>query len=278
MLTKIPRPAGKRKLPAINITDSTVTLRQEGRPPLVVRGVDATLELDEGEIQLHGTVTDPTWGDWSVSARVAAEGGAGEMTLETERTEATMAKLTNLPFVSPVVWEQVQVEGPTPCRLTLRFDPATGSCKYRIAAAPESASVFIRSISLHAEQVKGEVVIEDGFVQLNNLHGRTADGDIETTGDLDFRIRPRVMNFHIKVNHVDIHRLPKSWHIPPLAVGRLNGKADLKVTVGGEPHVLTTGGGKGAINGTIPIALTADASGFHFSLTKPDLLGSPNHP
>jgi hypothetical protein len=74
------------------------------------------------------------------------------------------------------------------------------------------------------------------------------------------------MRFSISVSRVDIHRLPKAWRLPVLVGGRLTGQAELNVIVGGEPHVLTTGDGKGLLNGALPVHLRANASGFHFSL------------
>jgi hypothetical protein len=174
--------------------------------------------------------------------------------------------LRSIPFVSPKVWDQVQVEAQTPVQFRLRFDPAADSWKYRVAMRPEHASVYVKAISLQSDQVEGSVIVEDGLVTLHDLHGRTADGGIQTSAELDFRKPLRQMSFTVGVSRVDIHQLPRAWRLPVLVGGRLTGDARLNVEVGGDPPVLTTGEGKGRVNGTVPVHMRANATGFHFSL------------
>jgi hypothetical protein len=268
LLTRIPRASDrKHALPNLNLTDGTVTFRQAGREAFVVHNVEADLEMDNGAFVLRGRASDPSWGDWSVSGRIDSETGAGETRLETMRVDLTVANLRTIPFVTPNVWDQVQAEGTTPVDFTFRFDPPSASWKYRITIHPENAWVHVNAIDLRADQVAGEVIIEDGTVTLNDLHGRTADGDIRTSADMDFRKRPKEMNFRIGVAGVDIRRLPKTWHIPALPVYRLKGEANLKVMVGGEPKVLTTGGGTGFINNALPVKLVYEGNRPHFTFS-----------
>jgi hypothetical protein len=268
LLTRIPPQTSSRQRPwpSLTLRNCTVTIQQQGRPELIVHGVEASLTPGQESFDAKGAVTDAYWGNWTLNAQIDTRTGRGESLLATERADVTMAKLRTIPFVSPNVWEQVQVEAQTPVQFRMRFDPAADSWKYRVELHPEQASVFVKAISLQSEQVGGGVVIEDGLVTLRELRGQTADGGIQTSAELDFRKPLREMTFSIGVNRVDIHRLPKAWRLPVLVGGRLTGEALLKVVIGGDPHVLTTGEGKGHLNGTLPVHMRANAAGFHFSL------------
>jgi hypothetical protein len=274
LLTRIPRPTEKnRPLPNLHLSDGTLVLRQTGRPDLIVHGIDAHLEQEDGTFVVRALTNDPHWGAWTATGTIDPATGAGETRLQNPRADLTMAKLRTLPFVSSNVWEEVQAEGTTPVDFTFRFDPAAGSWKYRIVLHPESTWVHVRAIDLRADQVQGEVIIEDGMVTLSDLHGRTADGDIQTSAAMDFRKRPKEMHFRVCVANVDIRRLPKSWRIPLLVVGRLKGEAVLKVLVGGEPRVLTAGGGDGLINNAVPVKLVYEGNHPRFTFS-----GGPHAP
>src|SRR5207248_3299805 len=71
-------------------------------------------------------------------------------------------------------------------------------------------------------------------------------GLIHTNADLDFRDTVSRLTFPaIKVENLDLHRLPDNWNIPPvvrksIANGKLSGKAMLAVTLGGSTEVIST--------------------------------------
>lgn len=269
LVTRIPSPTErKRALPNVHLRDGTLIFRQAGRPALTIHGIEASMELEDGRYVVQGKTTDSFWGDWTATGTIDAKTGAGESRFQTRRVDLTIDKLRTVPFVATSVWDEVQSEGTTPVDFTLRFDPPAGSWKYRIVLHPENAWVHVRAIDLRADQVKGEAVIEDAVVTLKDLQGRTADGDIHTSADMDFRKRPKEMDFRVGVSGVDIRRLPKSWHLSILAVGRLKGDAVLKVLVGGEPHVLTTGGGDGFINRALPVKLVYEGNRPHFTFSS----------
>jgi hypothetical protein len=268
LLTRIPaQPSAKQRAwPSLNFHNCTVAIQQLGRAEFTVHGVEASLKPDQGTLVAKGTVADSYWGTWTLSGKIDPQTGRGESLLATERTDVSMAKLQAIPFVSPNLWEQVHVDAQTTVQLRLVFDPAAGSWKYRVEMHPEQAKVYVKAITLQSDRVEGKVIVEDGQVTLKELHGMTADGGIATNAQLDFRRPLREMTFAISVYRVDTHRLPKEWRLPVLVGGRLTGNALLKVTVGGEPHVLTTGEGKGRLNDRLPVHMIADVTGFHFSL------------
>src|SRR5262245_3296988 len=62
LLTALPRRKGGESLPTILIQNGRLTLRQTGRPDLVVHNIDATLQPEGGELLLAGAGLDPRAG------------------------------------------------------------------------------------------------------------------------------------------------------------------------------------------------------------------------
>ena len=123
------------------------------------------------------------------------------------------ARLTGLPFVAPSVWREVLVEGKTPCDFNLRFELKDNpTMHYRVALAPDDATVHVESIHLDADHAAGKVVVDDNLVQLRGVHGRFAKGQMETEGDLDFRKAAWALKFTtVGVQKVVLHELPRDW-------------------------------------------------------------------
>ena len=111
-------------------------------------------------------------------------------------------------------------------------------------------------------------------MKLEKVSGHSADGQIGTSGILDFHADPCQLRFSVSAEHLDLSLLPKSWHLPPTLKGRLSGQAELLVSIAdGKP--LTSGDGYGTVTETriaavpvhkpIPVKLHADGKRFHFS-------------
>jgi hypothetical protein len=299
LLTRLPTPAGERAgYPTVTFTNSKVTIRQEGRPDLVVGNINGTLTPHGKRLDLEGAVkADPTWGDWEASGWLEPATGACTGTLRTDRIHLTQAQLEGLPFVPPVVWTHFQAkEGDTPVELTLRYDAVARATHYRVGLEPENTTVRVPSIDLDAVDAAGQVIIEDAVVHLLNVRGEMFDprdnvraGDVYTNGTLDFT-NPTVsrLEFHLTVQRVDIHHLPPKWPQPPKIVeaGKLSGHADLVLTI--DNHKLNTSGqGEGEITEArifkkeltkpITIRMKTTGSGFEFYWGNPSafLDGNP---
>ena len=109
--------------------------------------------------------------------------------------------------------------------------------KYRVEVTAEQTRLQVASINLEATGTRGQITIEDSLVQLRDVQGETAGGLITTTGDLDFRQPVSRLNFRVDVRHVDLHRLPATWHPARQVAGQLTGQADVHLTViEGRPH------------------------------------------
>jgi hypothetical protein len=275
LLTRLPRvkPTGK-PFPQLALHNARLTLDQQGRPPMVIQGVDAEGSDEGGTLSFHGTVKDPYWGDWTVEGSFKATEGQVLLNLHTPHTHVTQKNLKELPFVSPSVWQQVEIEGDTPVDLALRFTVGESGARYRLELEPKNTTVDVTSIKLHAEQASGKVIVEDRLVQLRDVKGRTAGGDIVLpSADLDFRKTTYDLRFDkIRVSDVDLHKLPTTWNIPKPLQGplRLTGEAELRVQIqNGKAH--TTGEGDGVVEYVflnakreMGIHLRADGQRFHF--------------
>ncbi|HJT76080.1 MAG TPA: hypothetical protein VJ739_02670, partial [Gemmataceae bacterium] len=278
LLTRFPSPKGKAPiLPEVEIRDSRLTIRQEGRPDLSVSGINARVATKDGHLVLTGAAQDPHWGRWDLGADYDTHSGDATGTVKSAGIHLTRPELEGLPFIGANVWEQVQAEGDTPVELTLRHDAAAGSVHYRVALEPTNTTVYVAAIDLHADQASGGVVIEDRVVRLKGVKGRTAGGVLETDGTLDFRATPDELTFHLAAEGLELKKLPKKWKLPSQLAGRLGGHADLVVTiVDGKAH--TTGEGAGVITDArvagfradpIKIRLHSDEKGFHYSTREP---------
>src|SRR5262249_50933894 len=147
LLTRFPAGEGEAgPLPQIRIASGRVTLRQEGRPDLVVSGVRGDLRSDGARLVLTGTASDSDWGSWDIARSVGRRDGSSALTLKTPRLHLSPARLDALPFVPAAVGRQVQAEGDTPVELALRYDAAAAQVHYRIALEPADAQVRVAAI------------------------------------------------------------------------------------------------------------------------------------
>jgi hypothetical protein len=234
------------ELPQLTIERSQVTICQRGRLDMVVSRVDAELRPGPEPLALAGSVTDPFWGAWSFDAKVDRDNHSATATLTTTGVQASQEKLTRLPFIDPALWRQVRIEGQTAVDVVLRFDPAPSGMHYRVALDPKAANLDVAAIALHAEQIKGQTVIEDGRVDLMELRGRVADGDVGVAGTLDFREATDRFDLALDLARLDVRKLPPAWGLPSWLDGRLSARSDLHITLA-EGMTHTTGTGQGTI-------------------------------
>jgi translocation and assembly module TamB len=269
-------PAGKGgPMPRLHLDRGQLTLVQQGRPPFVLKGITADVVSRDQAIQLVGSVNDPTWGEWNLAADFVT-GEKVEVHAVTPQCHVTIPMLTALPFVPPNVWKHVRIEGKTPARvdIAVAFGPEKPRVHYRVELSPREAHLEVPSIALVTEKTQGDVVIEDGKVQLRNVTGQYAEGSISTDGDLDFNPQPDVLHFsNLHIKGIMLHDLPREWKIPAGVDGRLSGDADLTVFID-KGKVRTRGNGEGKLENArwsmvhlkkpIKFYLVSDGTGFHF--------------
>jgi hypothetical protein len=280
LLSRLPRADQPlTDLPHLRVRGGTVTLRQAGRPDLVVRGARAEVVPGEQRVTLEGEFDDPKWGKGTVRGTFDPVAGQLDGTLTTGVVRLTHDDLSALPFVPPETWRQVRCAGETSAEIGVRLnthEPAV-PVHYRVVLQPRRTKVLVTAIGLTAENALGRVTVEDGVVRLDGVEGAAAGGTISTRAVLDFRRPASDLKFDIGARKLELQRLPEAWKLPRLVDGRLNGKAELRVTVeGGRPR--TSGRGEGEITGVsvlgfearepLRLRIVADGDGFHFDVPR----------
>src|SRR3954468_11968933 len=102
----------------------------------------------------------------------------------------------------PAIWDQVEVEGPTRVALILTLGGSQGF-SYRVEVEPLQSRVFVHSIGLETTESSGTAVAEKGVVTLRKLHGKSAGGEVDANGDLDFRPDPWKLDIRASTRRVD---------------------------------------------------------------------------
>jgi hypothetical protein len=255
-----------------------LTIRQEGRADLVVDLHDVTLRPADAAMALSGSAGNRDWGKWALSGRIEPNGRDGVVTVRSRTPiHVTQSMLRALPFIDPVVWRAVELEADSDIEFSLESRPEDRDTHYRVIAAPRATRVHVTSIGLEAKEASGQVHIEDGLVQLREVKGSVAGGEIDMTSDLDFRTPPDRLSFDLKAARLQLRALPPRWAIPPLVDGLANGEARILVIIH-KDRVVTAGGGSGTVSdamllgtpiGAFPIMLAADGVAFQFQVRRP---------
>src|SRR5207249_3707932 len=150
LLTKLPSSSegAGRPWPEFRIVNAQVVFQREGAPEAAFSNLSGTLHKDGDRITLTGTADDANWGQWTIAGDRPGPEAPFKLTMHTDRVRVTPEKLHRIPFVPPVTWEQVTLEGETPADVTLQFGGSGGgpAVRYRVALAPTGTTVQVRSI------------------------------------------------------------------------------------------------------------------------------------
>ena len=111
------------RVPSIAVEGATVSFRREGRPEMVVSGVDGRLASRPRRLDLSAGSDDPTWGRWEASGTIDPSFQEGSVRLEGDRFAADRAKLERIPFVPEEVWTHFVPRGPVDVLVSARWTP-----------------------------------------------------------------------------------------------------------------------------------------------------------
>lgn len=262
LLTRLPLTGSSSvaAVPRVRLVNGRLTLRQDGREPMVLHGINAVLEPAADGLQLKGTVSDPEWGEWQIDGGLT-DARQVHLHLTTPRTHFTPSRLATLPFVPRVVWEQVRAEGEAAADVTLRFGADGKDAHYRMVLDVLAGTTTVTAVGLPAEKTTGRIVIDGARVELKELTGQVAGGQVVVTeGELDFRKTPASMTFAFTGRDLDPRKLPEAWKSDgPLGETlksfdgelRLHGQAKLRVTVDEVGKIQTSGEGEAELTGLI---------------------------
>jgi hypothetical protein len=272
LLTRLPSPASdQRALPLVRLVEGTFTLCYEGRPDETFHNIAFELRHDGPMVLVSGTIDDPDWGPWTVTASQPDRSLPFALNLKTRQiVHVTPELLRRTPFVPANVWEQVTCEGDTPCEVAILFNPSS-PVNYRVSLEPRNTRVFVRSIELRAEAAEGSLVIADGILTLENVRGRSANGELKLRSIMDFTGLASIMRFSLDAALLNLTQLPVKWGVPALR-GELNGKAELVVTSAVDGTTVK-GQGEGSVKlplllRPIKVQIIADGRRIRFQIAR----------
>jgi translocation and assembly module TamB len=231
---KLPEPQGQgggEKLPAITVKGAAVTLKQEGKPDFHASGIDVSVADDGKLLKITGRASDPTWKGWKLSGEWSKAGGSGSIVLQTEdRVAVNPEMLKSVPFVPPETWQWAVLTADTNC--TVKIDRgADKRVSYRVELDPQNARLTVPPIDLTTTGTTGKVVVENAVVTLTDVNGQTAGGKLHVDSRLDFAADPSRLTFQVDAHGLNIPQLPKTWGLPHLEAGKLEGKANIELVV-----------------------------------------------
>ncbi len=255
LLTRLPETKTTgAPVPGVHVAGGQVTVQQEGRPEMVIKGIRAEMRPDGDRLIVDGNVSDPYWGTWTLGGSLDRAAGALTATLKTDRADVTQEKLLRLPVVPEVVWKEVEAQGATPVEFTFRHDPADKrSNHYRVVLHPDGASITLPSLDVQTQAVRGSATVEDELVTVTKATGQALGGELGIDGTLDFRGKEDVYRLNVTAKDLDVKQVPEAWGLDERLRklgGKLTGKADLTVRYAeGQAH--TSGEGSGQITGVM---------------------------
>ena len=281
--TKLPKSKNKTppKMPRLFLKNADFCLKQDGRPALIIKGIEGEAWRDEkNDLIFVATLQDEIWGSWNLRARVEPADGDSELNLNTLEVSLSRALLESLPFVPKVTWEHVQLSGLTSVIMDLFFDGKKDSVDVKIGLEPKKTSVHIPIINLEAQDAQGKVDIDNGLVKIREVQGRSANGIIELIkAELDFRTDNYQMDYDLKIKEMRIQDMPDAWGLRDkkgnsFVQGIVAGWAKLKFLNDPVKGIQTSGTGLGMIEqakllgfSTKPIPLELKSDGTRFKLS-----------
>lgn len=274
LLTRLPlSPPGEGGGPEISIDNAGLTITQEGRPDFAVHRAALSIRAESGKYVVSGSAADPDWGKWSFSA-TSADLENAEAHLTSVHGSFTQKMLDGLPFLSPMIWQQVHCEGETSADLTFRANLKERSCRVHATLEPLLDRLEMPLLDLVGDNVRGRIVVDVAVTRLVDVQMQVADGVAFVHGELDFTTQPARLVFDVKVKDVDVTKLPRSWELPADVGGKLTGQANLTLLLhDGKPQLAGTGSGvisdatiADLPTDAIPLWLSAGKQRYQFTL------------
>ena len=223
-------------VPAVKVEGGRVTIRQKGRPAMVVEPVFATMspaespgQAEAGE-RLNATVDSPIWGKWTAEGRFAEGFKTGAISLRSQSPMVADAEKTAmLPFVPDEVWKQVAPRGP----VRVAIDLTTGPNPTVVTRGEFLGTTLgLPTLGLVAEKTTGTMTILDRVVTIEGAKGRALGGEIGASGTLDFAQVPPRFAIDLDLKGIDVGKTPKFWGLADAGIGgKLTGTAHLKIAL-----------------------------------------------
>lgn len=262
-------------LPAILLNNLRFRIQQAGHPEFDLGGISGRLKRDGEAYILTGNLDDQKWGKWGISGRLNAAASDGQIVLQAEGAPLSDALLRSIPYVPSEVWDEFTASGQTVATITLTLQPGR-DLGYRVDLHPKKATLSFPSAEITVSDFVGQILVEDGRVNVEGGVMKLADGTITLKGFCDFKKSDRVIAMTLTTSGVDVTRLPQSWGLPKKVEGKLRGNANLELHIDGKGKLEPRGSGSGdieeakfaGINAQIELKLKSRDGRFRFEAVK----------
>ncbi len=237
-------------LPVVVAKDARVTIRQDGRPEMVVTRVQGRLAPDADIIGLAARSDDTNWGPFEGYGRYDPKFQNGRVELRTTSgIVVDPRKVEQIPFVPQEVWTNVLPHGAVDVQLTVAVAPQK-PIEVRTLIGLRQTTVKSTALDLTARNATGEVIVEGALVRLEHVAGEAIDGRIEAHGTMDFTKSPSRFNLGLNLKGINVADAPRSWQLYEAGVtGHLSGQAQLKVTLDSRGVDLSGSSGEAEVTG-----------------------------
>ncbi|MBV8076234.1 MAG: hypothetical protein JO284_07550, partial [Planctomycetaceae bacterium] len=243
------------RVPSIAVEGATVCFRREGRPEMVVSGVDGRLASRPQRLDLSAGADDPTWGRWEASGRIDPSFREGSVRLEGDRFAADRAKLERIPFIPEEVWTHVVPRGPVDVLVRLDWSPGKDQPTFatRTEVTLREVDASFPTLGFDAAGTSGRLEVVDGVVHVDKVEGRAIGGKVAARGTLDFVATPSRIDLNLDLARINVADAPRSWQLYEAEVtGRLTGKVHLLAVLNPRGVDLSGSSGEAVVeDGTI---------------------------
>lgn len=256
-IVNLPRLRGNRndqttRLPAVTAEKGEVTFQRAGDPDaMVIHGLHARVQPDgTGQtLRVTGGTEDPSWGRWDTTGTIDLAAGRGDIGLRGDRVEADPKRLARVPFVPADVWSHVQPRGPVDVAIELSWSAGgTSALRTRTAIALRETSARFPSLGIDATGLTGRIVVEGAVVRVNQVRGRSIDGEVAADGTMNFASTPARIDLDMRLSKVNVADSPRSWRLEEAGItGLLTGRVQLRAALGSDDVDLSGSSGEAVV-------------------------------
>jgi translocation and assembly module TamB len=243
-----PGSGGSPDLPSLEARNAEVTFRPQGRPEMHVRAIAARLDAGDKAI-LSGETDDPAWGHWEVSGTIDRGFQSGSVALVARRFEADLEKLARVPFVPREVWSHFVPHGPVAIDVVLQWG-GKPDVETRAEVTFQETRADFPSLGLSATGTTGRLIVENGVILAEEVHGSSIGGTVSGGGTLNLVEEPARIDLGLDLRKVNVAETPKSWQLDEAGItGLLTGKVRLKAILDPKGVDLSGTSGEAVVEG-----------------------------
>lgn len=261
ILSPLPNPpegsGGDTPLPAVHLSNSTLNIEQKGRPRFTIAGVNADMVKDGERYALTGAADDPNWGRWELKGWVNAKFSDGEIVLTAADAPLKNELLHSIPYIPPVVWENIGASGRTAAEVKFAFNPDQDFL-YGVDLRPHGGTLTVPVADVTLHDVRGLIRVIPGSVNVTDGMLKLAGGTAALSGKYDYSTPTDTITLDITASDVNVKKLPESWGLPKEIEGKMKGNANLVLRILPGGKLDTQGSGTAEIQDAMFAGLPAE--------------------